>query len=371
MEIIFEKVGVSACSSYEYSTVKRSLQEALTPWKGLNSFLHSGQKVLVKPNLLAPESPEKAVTTHPSIVKAIIETAVESGAEVFVGDSPMRGTLEEVCKVSGILQVVQETGAHLLPFRTVEEVYYNNANTCSNFPLAKEALEMDFIINAAKFKTHTFTGITAAVKNCFGFIVGADKKRFHLLYPLRKNFSDMLLDLYLLTKPGLSVIDAVIAMEGPGPRSGRPRPMKSLIVSPSAVAADAVVAELAGFASSEISTLESASRHKIPGHRLNQIEIKGPLHSLYMQDFDKGAGGKGWSFLWRYLPAWFRNYNERNRPWPVITAKCSVCGFCQESCPAEVIKEDSETGGYFIQQEKCIRCYCCMEACPRGAIELQ
>ncbi|TFG19764.1 MAG: DUF362 domain-containing protein, partial [Promethearchaeota archaeon] len=36
-------------------------------------LMRDGMKVLLKPNLLQPAKPEKAITTHPTIVKAVIQ----------------------------------------------------------------------------------------------------------------------------------------------------------------------------------------------------------------------------------------------------------------------------------------------------------
>lgn len=47
--------------------------------------------ILLKPNILGPHSPAKAVTTHPSLVKAVICRLKDLGARVMVGDNPGMG----------------------------------------------------------------------------------------------------------------------------------------------------------------------------------------------------------------------------------------------------------------------------------------
>ena len=48
------------------------------------------------------------------------------------------------------------------------------------FELVDCLSDFDKIISVAKMKTHVFMGVTGAVKNLFGCIVGTDKARFHL-----------------------------------------------------------------------------------------------------------------------------------------------------------------------------------------------
>jgi formate hydrogenlyase subunit 6/NADH:ubiquinone oxidoreductase subunit I len=49
-----------------------------------------------------------------------------------------------------------------------------------------------------------------------------------------------------------------------------------------------------------------------------------------------------------------------------ITDKCTACGSCKESCPAEAIKEGEKQ--YTIDAETCIDCGVCVDTCPVKAI---
>lgn len=71
----------------------------------------------MKPNLLDAFSIEKAVTTHPSIVKAVVKKIQKIGASVIIADSPQltfrESHLKKVYKKSGMQQVADETGCEL------------------------------------------------------------------------------------------------------------------------------------------------------------------------------------------------------------------------------------------------------------------
>ncbi len=353
-----------------------AVREVLNGCGGLEKIIKKGARVLIKPNMLAPEPVEKAVTTHPAVIKAVIEAVQEAGGVVFVGDSPMEGPLAHVAEVSGIMDAVRETGASLMEMEKNIDVEAEGAHTCKTFKLSAEAMGMDLVINVAKFKTHTLTGLTAAVKNCYGFIGGRQKKFYHVRYPLIHDFANVLLDLYRAVQPALSIVDAVVAMEGPGPRNGRPRPVGALLASEDAIALDAVSAQLVGFSPAEVSILNAAIKRKMIRDDLSDIEIVGPFESLRSHNFDKGAGGQGWGFLLRYAPAWIRNIQERRRPWPYINEGCIKCGRCLEHCPVKaMIMSGSRDGNrdkkISISYDTCLRCYCCLEICPQGAVSLK
>ena len=369
-------VSITSCQSYNFPLVQRSLAALLEPFGALGIFFGDGSRVLIKPNLLTGVPPEKMVTTHPAVIKGLILAVQETGAQVFVGDSPMGGPLGKVAVTAGITQVVKETGASLLPFEQVRRVSFPGGQVCKEFPLAAEALQMDFIINAGKLKTHALTGLTAAVKNCYGFLAAKDKVRYHARYPSVHDFADFLLDLYLTIKPGFSLIDAIVGMEGPGPRRGRAKPLGALLASTNAVALDAVCAELTGFTTKEVTTLQAAARRKIPGHDLGKLVISGPLDALRSSTFDKGTSTGGWSFLWRYAPALARHFQQHRRPWPLIGKECNLCKTCLRHCPVGIMKVVENGVGLeekvlSIDYKKCLRCYCCQEICPQGAIKLK
>ena len=372
-EEMWEKtVGISACNNYDAASVKDSLRDVLQKCGGIEHRIENGARVLIKPNMLAPALSKEAVTTHPTIIASLIEVVQEMGGVAYVGDSPMRGTLDEVAQISGIKEAVTQAGASLLSLEEEKEVFIDNKYTTGTFTLSAEAMEMDLIINAAKLKTHTLTGLTAAVKNFYGVIPGKHKKYYHVRHPLLSDFANFLLGLYFSMPPSLSVVDAIVAMEGMGPRSGRPRPCGAIFASPDAVALDAACAKFTSHNVAEVSVLEAAVKQGYLKSDFSDVKINGPIEELKLQDFDKGAGGKGWSFLWRYLPVFINNLRERKRPWPYVNEVCVGCNTCIDSCPVECIEANSkDTPSLFIDHSRCIRCYCCQEACPYGAISLR
>jgi uncharacterized protein (DUF362 family)/NAD-dependent dihydropyrimidine dehydrogenase PreA subunit len=364
-------VAVERCLRYEMNEVREALRKVLQPFGGLESFVTPGQKVLIKPNLLAAAAPAEAVTTHPAVIRALVEMVQEAGGEAFIGDNPGNDDQAETLKKAGLQEIIDQSGAQALIFKGSKD-HQGSGFQERLIPLARELDQVDLVINAAKLKTHALTGLTGAVKNNYGLLFGNIKKRYHMEHPLPLDFSRLLIDIYLAAKPALSILDAIVAMEGTGPRRGKPRQLGLLMASNNAVALDSVAAEITGFLPAQVTTIAAARELKLSGAFLEDIEIRGlQLEESRVKDFDRGPGGHGKiSRLIASFPlAYFRNLLYARRPYPRVDPElCIECGICAENCPLRVI--DCSCGIPEFELYECIRCYCCQEHCAEGAIKL-
>jgi len=175
------------------------------------------KKVLVKPNLLSPRKPDEHVTTHPLVVKAVLEFLLALGVKPVVGDSPAVGNLERVARISGIKDVCDELGVELVPF---EDCVIVDGEIFRNIKIAKVVFEVDGVVNLPKLKTHSQMMMTLGVKNTFGCIVGIEKSSWHLRAGTDENFAKLLIDVHRVVSPILTVLDGVWGMEGNGPSNG-------------------------------------------------------------------------------------------------------------------------------------------------------
>jgi len=66
-------VHIEKCDDYSLDKLRGSVARGLEAIGGLGEFVRPGWKVLVKPNLLSARPPERAVTTHPSLVGVVFE----------------------------------------------------------------------------------------------------------------------------------------------------------------------------------------------------------------------------------------------------------------------------------------------------------
>jgi uncharacterized protein (DUF362 family) len=122
-------------------------------------------------------------------------------------------------------------------------------------------------------KTHALCKITGAVKNTLGCVHGLHKAEFHAKFQNAYDFSKMLIDLNLLLKPKLYILDAITAMEGGGPNAGDATPMNCILISTDPVALDTVFSLLINLKPSLVPTNIYGEKYNL-GTKSN-IEILG------------------------------------------------------------------------------------------------
>ncbi|PLY02630.1 MAG: (4Fe-4S)-binding protein [Desulfuromonas sp.] len=359
------RVALIATPDYTPGTIDASLSRLLAELGGLDSFIRPGQKVLIKPNLLSGKSPEKAVTTHPQLVHAVIEAVKRVGATPLVGDSPGIGSPLQVAKACGILEVCEQTGTTFVPFVEATTISLG-AGSFQRLEIATPLLEADAIINLPKLKTHQMMGLTCAVKNLYGAVVGKRKISLHLQAGTSKAlFARLLQELAQRLSPTLTIVDAVTTMEGNGPGSGDPRHIGALIGGTSCVAVDTLALELTGLPLERVFTQQMAQQMALPGSRFTDLELCGDdLQALRATNF-RAAKQTDVNFG---LPAPLRRPLRKAltaRP-EIVEKRCVRCGLCVNHCPPRAMQLHKQVE---IDLATCIRCFCCQELCPYGAIQ--
>jgi uncharacterized protein (DUF362 family)/Pyruvate/2-oxoacid:ferredoxin oxidoreductase delta subunit len=360
-------VSLQQVPDYDRVRVKDGLIRLLEPLGGMGAFVRPGERVLIKPNMLSAKAPEKAVTTHPEVLRGVIELVKEAGGVPLVGDSPGIGSCRRVAEKSGMLQVIEEEGAELAEF--LDSVDVAGQGLFKRFSMARPYMEADRLINLAKLKTHEMMTMTCAVKNLFGAIIGTGKAAWHLKAGAdREMFSRMLLEIYLLRKPDLNIVDAVIAMEGNGPGSGDPRHMGLLLAGINPVAVDVIAAECAGIPKKLLHIERMAEELHLDGADRADIRTIGtaPEEALitgfrlpHISDVQFGLPG--------FLKNRLRHYLT-SRPC-AIPEKCRLCGVCVDICPPQAIT--IKDGRLTFDYHSCIRCFCCRELCPDAALDVR
>ena len=362
-------VAIASCRSYDRTEVEKAVAKCLHELGGIGNFISAGERVLVKPNLLAADPPEKGTDTHPEVVRAVLLEVLQIGANPIVGDSPGFGSLSRVAEKAGIAQVCRELGVPLAGFNEdVEVKTCPEGKVLKSFPLVKEITEVDAIINVSRVKTHGLTRLTGAVKNLFGCVAGLHKGEMHFRLQRADVFQGMLIDLALTLKPTLTIVDGVTAMEGAGPRNGSLRHLGLILAGENPFSVDAVIARLVGLHFQEVPLLALAVQRGITGIRDSEIEIRGEeLENFIIQDFKVPTSSTRIDLK---VPEWvIRLFRRYVSPYPVIHDNCKRCLVCLQACPAKVITLSA--GKVRIKDEECIRCYCCQELCPHDAIELK
>jgi len=342
------RVSVIRCDDYESANVRSALEKSLSH---LGVSFKMGKKVLIKPNLMSPTKPEKAITTHPIILEELCKILKESGSEIFIGESSFHKTeiAFDICRIRPLSQY-----AKLINFETQPQRIVSFGGNIGNVPLPNILFDVDLVINVAKMKTHSLTGVTLCVKNLYGCIPGAIKQGYHNVLTTPQSFSRFLIQLHNEILPQLNIIDGIIGVEGAGPGiSGQPISSGLVIAGVSAFAVDIIASEIMGFKAEDIFTNRYSGLQRI------DIEIVGDGHDARLP-FEKplSASIPCFQFFARFIPQSRIDFRSDY---------CVVCGLCGEKCPNVAISFDSFPT---CDNRRCVRCYCCMEACPHGAVYL-
>lgn len=357
------------CPLYERTMVEKTLRRGIELLGGLSSLFHQGEKILLKPNLLYGQSPERCVTTHPVVFEGIIRILQEYGLVLSYGDSPGYGKPSPVARKAGIAQVSEQYHIPLADFEFLQwrEIQWGLQKV--QIPLAASTLEADGIISLPKMKTHGLTRITGAVKNQLGCVPGFHKAEFHVRFPNTDTFASLLVQINLLLKMRLYIMDGIMAMEGEGPGSGDPIPMECLLLSQDPVALDATFCRLIDLDPRFVPTIQAGERLGLGIAQEDKIELLGdPLETLKRSSFNVKRNPPVPDVTFRAL------YPIRNLllPQPRIDPdRCKRCGICVEACPVSgkaLSFSNGKTNPPVYNYAACIRCFCCHEMCPHSAI---
>jgi len=358
------RIVIKKCDSYRDSLIQEAVAALVGSLGGIQSFVRSGQRVLIKPNMLSARSPDQGVTTHPAVLEAVIMLVKSAGCEVLVGDSPSGAVkgLDRFWRETGFADVCRRQGAALVSFEAGGSAI--RTVNGSRYHIAKAVLEADAVINLPKMKTHGFTLYTGAVKNLFGTLPGFQKVNYHKRFPHPAEFSEKLVDIYECIEPVLTIMDGITAMEGHGPATGNLLPANLLLAADNGIALDAVAAGIMGFKRDEVDVLRIAGERCAAAVDFAEMEITmldgGPVPSIPFRRpsnrLMKGVPAPLVRLAGRLI--WVRPSVKRGA--------CISCSVCAESCPVDAIEM---VDGYpEIDYTTCINCLCCNESCSAGAV---
>jgi uncharacterized protein (DUF362 family)/NAD-dependent dihydropyrimidine dehydrogenase PreA subunit len=363
-------VALVRCGAYDQDAVFDAVDKGLALIGGVGQFAKKGEKILLKPNILAGDNPDKCIGPHPVVFKAIAKVFKNIGVKLSYGDSPGFGNPRGNARKAGFQEIADEMGISFADFDNAVTLPNPDGKLVNKFEIAQGVADCDGLVSISKLKTHALTRITGAIKNQFGCIPGPRKAEFHSVLPNALQFSKMLVDLNLLLKPRLYIMDGIMAMEGNGPRNGNPRSMNVLLFSTDPVALDSVVCKLIGLNPKLVDTLVAGEEFGL-GTTQNIDIIGDSVEDFINLDFDVNRSSASTTTGTSFLSSDFMRRFSAPRP-TIKSDACTQCGTCVKVCPAEpkallwVDNNHKESPVY--DYAKCIRCYCCQEMCPENAI---
>ena len=367
-------VSVVPCETYAPETCLKAVSDVLKPLGGLE-WVKPGMRIAIKTNLVAGAKPEKAVTTHPTLLAALTRLLRERGASVVIGDSPGNlfntSVLNRAYAVSGLSEA-EAAGAELNRDCSEKETYAPDAVQAKRFTYTGWLDGCDAIINFCKLKSHGMMSLSAAAKNMFGSVPGTMKPEYHYRFPNPNDFADMIVDLDEYFKPVLHICDAVTAMEGNGPTQGTPKHIGALLASKNPHCLDVLAATIIGLTPSEVPTIAAAIRRNLAPETADALAIAGDWKPFLQTDFELIRNRNSHLFvnshsIFGKVEQGVMNLCLESRP-KVRKNACIGCGKCRDICPAHTISIKNKKA--VIDRRNCIKCFCCQEFCPVGAMRV-
>ena len=254
------------------SDPRKALRAALEILGTMKNFISQGDRVLVKPNMSWDRAPEQAANTNPELVSEVVKMCFEAGAKsVKVLDRTCNNATRCYDR-SGIAQAARDAGAEVnfVSESRFEEVPIPQGKFLTSWPIYKEAIKADRIVNVPVLKHHSMAVLTMGMKNMMGFL-GGDRGQIHREFPAK------IVDIGTVLRPALTILDATRVLTKNGPQGGSlDDVMKydTIVAGTDVVAVDSVGASLVGKEARELPYLLLASERGLGEHDLGKIRIE-------------------------------------------------------------------------------------------------
>ena len=264
-----------------YGLVKKSVDLV----GGIESVVKPGQTAALKPNVVTGRITTPGVTTDKRVVKAMIRLCQEAGAgKVLVVEGAGYFTeTAEALELSGIKKMAEAMGAEVVDVDRSElvELKVPRPLITDEIKVSKRFMDADVRINLPVMKTHDQLLVTLGVKNMKGVMPKHMKRRFHAIGVVKG-----IIDLNKTVPIDLTVLDAIVAMEGLGPSFGPKVELNTIVASKDVWALDRVASKMMGFEPEELDYLVEAAEHGLYDPT-EEPEVVGEPLSSYTYRFER------------------------------------------------------------------------------------
>ncbi len=228
---------------------------------------------VIKPNFVSPTI--QLASSHVDQIRGILDflSTVYRGTVIIAGCDDMH----EAFVNFGYMRLLDEYNVELVDLNQCAcETYSVMGRDNRTVPVRLSCMLMDkenYIISAAKMKTHDWVVVTLSIKNMsVGCLLGNDKSSIHQGV---KQMNLIIADLARRVWPDLAVIDGFEGMEGDGPSLGDPVHLGISIASSDALAADKVACEIMGVDFHDVGYLHYSAEKGTGEADVNRIEVLG------------------------------------------------------------------------------------------------
>ncbi len=222
---------------------REAVREAIEGLGGIERFVKSGDRVLIKPNISFPNPPEWATTTDPSVMRAVAELCLDAGASrVVIADHPLgdAGACRKRVGVDAALEGLDRVSLLMLDReRLFTEIEIPDGKELKKTAVAKIALKSDVLVSVPVAKSHSATTFSGSIKGLMGLVW--DRGVMH-----QADLDQAIADLSTVVKSDLVVIDATKMLVSGGPSGpGKVARAGTVIAGTDPVKADLYAVKLA------------------------------------------------------------------------------------------------------------------------------
>ncbi len=366
-------VSLKIIDDYNMDKINDAIKESFS-LLNVSSIIKPRVKVLLKVCLPHDDTPDRAETSHPFIVRGVVNALNQCGVDCILADSPYdnysQSHLETVYLNTGMISVANNTKCTLNNNLKTYTIETPNGVKTKSLTLLDVLNEVDVVVNLGKVKIDDRLGYTGASANMFGLIPGEYKKLILNRLDTVADYNNYIVDIIdaLKDKLVLNIIDGVVAIEA----GGSQHMLSMIAMSENVFSLDAVILNILGIEYKN-SIINIASKRqfididkpfktvgddielfRVEDFKLNKVDLNSKIH--------KSKGRK-------------RSYFNTHQNRVVIDKnRCKGCTICSKICPAGAIimKYDKQGELYaHIDYDKCIFCNKCRSACPYSIVDVK
>jgi len=216
--------------------LKATVKEALDQLGGLEKYVKSGEKVLLKPNFNTADPPP--ASTDIEFLRTVVELIIETGAqEIIIADSSTLALkTKEVMEKLGVFELEKDyPSARVVNFDEgkwiKKEIKRGKYLGCVSIPEILEQVDKLFWLPC--LKTHRIAGFTGALKLAVGCMRPRQRMALHVGHVQEK-----VAEMNTVIKPDLIIMDGRKTFIKKGPEVGTVKKPNIILASTNRVAID-------------------------------------------------------------------------------------------------------------------------------------
>ncbi len=295
---------MTVVSIIQNANVDLAVKEAINLIGGIERFVHPNEKVVIKPNLVLALPSDTGMTTDPRVVQAIVELCESvNPSDVIIAEGSGGTDTKIAFDRCGYSKLARRWGVKLVDLNesktTMVNVPEGKALQVLNVP--NVIIESDVLINVPKLKFFE-RWASLSIKNLIGAVPGkgeysqtlspdfplklsgayctpegsffgprGEKKKVH------ENLAEGLVDLNMIIKPSLNLIDGIIACYGDRPLKTKEKPIElnTILAGEDPLAVDCVATKISELNPLDIPYMKCAAERGLGETDYNRIQVLG------------------------------------------------------------------------------------------------